>query len=251
MPKSLRPLADKAIARHMKRPLPPKINVEGEVGCEYTFSSPYAKEDGEAWEALLFQAFGTRRITVAQYFIGALVGLVKGVWDAEGHKWRPSQDEFDAIVAMVNSMQPRNEAQAAYAAQLCALHLSAMRLAKHTTTHHADPRTVRALTKTVRAYGDGLVTLQRLQGRSRTVKQSIKSESHKHVHQHIHYHGGGAENGSQPHGASEGTGHNQSAGTRLIEARATVPGEKPRGEVVRLPCREGQEGLPVARGSKG
>jgi hypothetical protein len=240
LPNHLRPLAEKATTRHKRRSVPPHILIEGQEGGPLAFASPYAKEDQDDWEALLFQAFGTRSIPVMRYFVGTLARLVASEWDERGSKWRPAQDELDAVIAMVNSMEPRNEAQAAYAAQLCALHLSALRLAKHTTTHYADPRTVAVLNKTVRAFGDGLLNLERLQGKGRTVKQSIKSESHKHVHQHIHYHRGDADNGGKPCEPRAPT----------IETSATVPGEEAFGRVVRLPCHEGQAGVSAPRRAK-
>jgi hypothetical protein len=239
LPTNLRPLAEEAIARHMKRPVPPRILVEGGEGEPLSVESPYRGEDGEAWQALLFQAFGTRSISVAEYFIASLAEMVSRDWDEQARKWQPSQGEFDAMIALVSSLKPRNEAQAAYAAQLCALHLSAMRLARLTTAYCTDPRTVAVLNKTVRAFGDGLMNLDRLKGKRRTVHQSIKSESHKHVHQHVHYHGGGPENGGQPHTTSP-------AG--IIEASAQVPGQMSVGAIVPLPRRQGQESLPDARG---
>jgi hypothetical protein len=229
LPKNLQPLAAKAKARHMKRPVPPKVMVQGEEGRPSSITSPYRKEDEDEWMALLFQAFGTRSIAVAKYFIGRLADLVRRDWDEEARKWKPSQDELDAMIAMVNALKPRNEAQAAYAAQLCTLHLSAMRLASTATSTYSDPRTVAVLNKTVRAFGDGLLNLERLQGRGRVAKQSIKSESYKHVHQHVHLHGGRPGTGGKPCGPR----------TEAIEASAAMPGEEAFGRLVRLPRDEG------------
>lgn len=243
LPANLRPLADKAIAKHRNRPVPPKVLVEGEEDCPPRIESPYAPEDDDAWRALLYQAFGTRSHSVATYFLQQLSDLCRRDWDEEARKWRPSEDELNAVISMVNSMKPRDEAQAAYAAQLCALHLSAMRMAQHTTTHYADARSLAVLNKTVRAFGDGLANLQRLQGKSRTSRQTIRVESHKHVHQHVHLSdGGSAGNGGQSHTPN---------GAATIEGSATVPGQGAFGEVVSLAGRSRVPRLPDARRAGG
>jgi hypothetical protein len=233
MPDYLQPLAAKAKERHLKRPISPRVLVEGEEGGPLTFASPYAGADDEAWSAVIFEAFGTRSQSVMTHFVGSIARLISRDWDSTAHKWIPVQAELDAVLAIVNSTKPRNEAEAAAAVHLVILHLSIMQLAKRTTTHHADPHTVSVLNKSIRTYSDGMLKLQVHQGKRRTVRQSIKSETHRHEHKHVHYHGGGetAENPNQCQ-ATDG-------GTRLIEASATVPGHEPRGEVVRLPSRKG------------
>lgn len=152
----------------------------------------------------------------------------------------PSQEEFDAVLAIVSSTKPRNEAQAAFAAQLAALHLAAMRLARRVTGDAlGDDRTVAVLTKTVRAYGDELATMQRLQGKSRSTRQTIKVESQRH--QHIHCHGGSEDFGGQAHATR----------AEVAASSNAVQGPRPVGPGLSLASGTGETSLPDARRIKG
>jgi len=203
MPAHMRDRANAANLGHKGPSVPALIDVDGDE-LDAWFSCPYADEDRDAWQALLYLAFGTRSASVVSCFVRQLAQFVRRDWDEAAAKWKPSQDEFNAVLALISAIKPRDEAQAAYAAQLAALHLAAMRLATRVTGEgHVDERTVAVLNKTVRAYGDGLAQLQRLQGKSRTSRQSIKSETHRHVHNHVHVERGAAGNGGQPHEANQ------------------------------------------------
>ena len=235
LPAPMRARANAAIHKHEGRAIPPRIDVDGDDFSAW-FSSPYADEDQDAWQALLFEAFGTRSSSVVSCFVRQLAQFVQRDWDDRAGKWKPSQDEFNTVLALVGALKPRDEAQAAYAAQLAALHLAAMRLAKRVTGEgYADERTVAVMNKTVRAYGDGLAQMQRLQGKSRTTRQSIKSETHRHVHQHIHLtsDGGDDDFGGQLHGRT----------TKPSDQRTALSGPEPLGEVVPLPSRKRKTGL--------
>lgn len=228
LPANLRPLADAAIERHIDRPIPPSIVVKGCELSGLTFSSPYAPADDDAWQALLFQAFGTRSIPVVRAFLTHLAKVGPKEWDGKASRWSPSQDSFEQALAILNAINPKNEAQAAYAAQLCSLNICAMRMGER-MGEYPDARSMRAFTKAVRAFGDGLETIERLKGKRRRSKQTI--EVHHHEHKHIHYSGGGSENGGQPHATA--------AGATLIESRATLPGKEPLGEIVPIAGRKG------------
>ncbi|WP_395000547.1 hypothetical protein [Sphingomonas sp.] len=235
LPAPMRARANAAIRKHEGRSIPPRIDVDGN-DIDAWFSSPYADEDQDAWNALLFEAFGTRSSSVVSCFVRQLAQFVRRDWDKDAAMWKPSQDEFNTVLALVGAMKPRDEAQAAFAAQLAALHLAAMRLAKRVTGEgYADERTVAVMNKTVRAYGDGLAQLQRLQGKSRTSRQSIKSETHRHVHQHVHLASDGAkgEIGGQLHGRTAPTANEC----------ASLSGPKPSGCVVSLSSRKGKASL--------
>lgn len=230
MPANMAPFADEAVRKHSRRPLPPKVEMAGSEFAPVLLS-PYAEEDQEPWLALLLQSFGTRSASVATCFLAQLSFLCRRDWDGDANQWKPSQEEFDAALAIVNSIKPRNEAQAALAAQLVALHFAAMRLAQRVTGEgHIDDRTVAVLAKTVRAYGDGLTNMQRLQGKSRSTRQTIKSETHRHVHQHVHLasDGGSEQIGGQLHGRIASP----------PDKCPALPSPEPLGEVVSLSSRK-------------
>src|SRR5688500_389729 len=137
LPANMRDLGAKAIAKHRTRPIAPLVTVEGDEHAAHV-ASPYAPRDTDDWLALLYQASGTRPMSVMRHFIATLGALVKRHWDEKAHKWTPSEEELQTVIAMVNSMKPADEAQAAYSAMLAALYLSSIRMAKHTTGHCAD-----------------------------------------------------------------------------------------------------------------
>ena len=141
------------------------------------------------------------------------------------------------LLVLIHDMRPRNAAEAALAAQLCALHLSMMKLgAAQSHTWGGDPRTVAVMAKTTRAYADGLMTLEKLKGRANRTRQTIKVEKHTHTHQHIHLEGD-ANFGGQPHAK---------AAAAVAELRS-LSGPNPGGEALQSPCGEKQAGLPNAR----
>ena len=239
LPQFMRDRATVAKRAHATRPIPPRIGVDGDE-LSASFECPYADEDRDAWEALLFQAFGSRSIAVVSCFTRQLADFCRREWDDKAARWKPSTHEFNTVLAMVAAMKPRDEAQAAYAAQLAAVHLASMRLAERVTGGgFVDPRTVAVLAKASRAYGDGMVQMQRLQGRGRATRQSIKVQSNKH--QHLHYYGGSRENGGQPHTKAAG----------VVEASATVPGVNATGEALPSASSPFQARLPDARRGKG
>ena len=235
LPAHMRTRANVAIGKHEGRSIPPRIDVDGD-DLDAWFACPYADEDQDAWNALLFEAFGTRSASVVSCFVRQLAQFVRRDWDQGAAKWKPSQDEFNTVLALVGAMKPRDEAQAAYAAQLAALHLAAMRLAKRVTGEgYADERTVAVMNKTVRAYGDGLAQMQRLQGKTRTARQSIKSETHRHVHQHVHLasDGGTEDFGGQLHGRT----------TKPLNQCTALSGPESLGQVVPLSSGKRKAGL--------
>lgn len=228
---------------HFERPCSPRVLIE-KTKTGWEFSSPYRDEDGEAWEALLFQAFGTRSAALMNHFLNVFTKLIgEKHWDERRQIWTPDQDSFDAIIAMVHSMQPQNEAQAAYAAQLVALHVSAMKLGENCAQSYGDDRSRSILNKTVRAFGDGLERMGRLQGKikPREVHQTIQVIYNDNRDQRMQFAGGTARNGGQAHGTHGWAGNAGDA--ESIDARPALPRPQSGGEVLRLSCGEGQAGL--------
>jgi hypothetical protein len=201
----LRELGDAAIAEHIQRPCSPRIKIE-KTKKGWRFACPYSDKDAPQWEALLLQAFGTRHSAVMNHFLDALTQLVgDGYWDEARNAWMPKQEDFDAMLALIHAMRPANAAEAAHAAQLCALHLSAMKLGR-TAARYGCERTTAVLNKTVRAYGDGLERLARLQGRlaPREVTQTIQVVYVDQRDQRIQIAGGVPSIGGQGQGTAGG-----------------------------------------------
>lgn len=237
MPAHLAPQADAAIVRHRKRQWVPEIE-QGKDG----WHSPFARQDDDRWWALLFEIFGTRQTAVVNMFFEQLGALCGATWRAEWEQWTANEAELRSLFAIVQSLKPRNEAEAAYAAQLAALHFTAMKLARGANRYQdGDTRTTAILNKTVRAYGDGLLIMQRLKGKGRKTVQVIKVETHRHDHRHVHVDGGSTESGGQPH----------TKPTDSVTGLRALPSESPDGTIMPISGREGQARLPNARRDKG
>ena len=76
--------------------------------------------------------------------------------------------------------------------------------------------------KLARTYVQQLQALRDVQGKRRSTRQTIKVSRENHIHYHDHR--GDKENGGQPHEAR----------AESIEGSASLPGDEPRGQVLRL-----------------
>jgi hypothetical protein len=204
LPEGFPALAAAANDRLRTRQSPPRIRIEkNEDGWQFT--SPYPEDSGDDWFVLLCDAFGTRHGSVVNHFLECIIKLVPdGEWNKDHRYWYPDEDSFNAVLALISAMRPENEAQAAHAAQLAALHLSAMQLGRHIKTlQGADARAIAILGKTARAYGDGLMRLAKLQGKiqPRNVNQTITVVYADQ--RSVTVNGGVPSNGGQPHAAPD------------------------------------------------
>ena len=225
-----------AEARMFKRSYPPNAIMEPAGFDEEHWTSPHS--DSDLWCLQLADAFGTRSRAVLAMFMGQLEELCgKSHWDDEARQWRLDENQFSAALALVNSIKPRNEMEAALAAQMVAIHLLTMKVTARALKHDYDTRTAAAAGKLARTFTLQMERLQSLRGGKRTVRQSIKVT--KELHQHVHYHRGEPENGTQAHGRTNA----------VIDQCAALPSPQPCGEVVPLPSRSGQARLPDARRS--
>jgi hypothetical protein len=117
-----------AEARAFARPIPPGIMLEPAGFDEEHWTSPHS--DVDLWQLQLADAFGTRSRAVVITFMGQLQALVsESHWDDEAKQWRLDENELSAVLAMVNTVKPRDEMEAALAAQMVAVHLLTMKLA--------------------------------------------------------------------------------------------------------------------------
>ena len=159
------------------------------------WTSPH--NDPDLWALQLADAFGTRSRAVISTFLAQLAGLCGEThWDDKAKQWRLDENEYSAALAIVNATKPRNEIEAALAAQMVAIHLLTMKVTARAIKYEYDTRTAAVAGKLARTFTMQLESLQRLRGRQKTTRQSIKVT--KELHQHVHYHRGTSETDGQP-----------------------------------------------------
>lgn len=210
-----------AESRANKRPLSPGIMLEpvGEQG--YAYTAPHS--DLELWDLQLADALGTRSLSVMRTFVRQLKGLVAETWDDAADRWKPNETQLNAALAFVAGIKPRNEAEAALAAQMVAVHWMQMKMSRQALRYGSINSTDAGVAgKLARTYVMQLDALAKLRGK-RTSRQSIKVSKELHQHVHYHHHRGDDETQQQPHEAPD-------AG-QPEELRA-LPGPDPVGRVV-------------------
>jgi hypothetical protein len=252
MPEQLRELAEQAIKRHKKRPIAPEVVSLPEHREWQNLTCPYRDEDESLWLALLLECFGTRTAMTAQAFMRQLADLCPEVWHEGENRPRRCEEALRQALSIVYGLKPRNEAEAAAAAQYVALHFASMKLGASIGKHsYVDPRTIASLAAVSKASAAQLTAIQR--GRSRNIsRQTIKVEKHVHIHndRHLHLHGEGErDSGGQSQAKGQQRAHARAAGS-VVEVPA-LRSENEGGNVLPLPCRPGPEAVPNAweRGS--
>jgi len=253
IPANLESAASGAIKRHASRNLSPGVTVEVEKAgpVTYLLASPHADEG--AWQAMVCDALGTRSASTAQSFLYQLTQLCSQDYhrsDVEGEygEWVPNERELNMILHMVAGIKPRNEMEAAQAAQMVAVHLMTMRLSARALQSGGIAVEDAALAgKLARTFVMQAEALAKLKGRKRTSKQTIivKQEKHVHNHQHVHLSGGSNGNSKQSH---EGKGD---GATGQPQGCPALPSPKPLGEVVPMRRCEGEACVPVPRRAGG
>jgi hypothetical protein len=220
----LKDWAKAAGARTLSRPFPPGIILEPAGFDKEHWTAPH--NDPELWSLQLADAFGTRSRAVVSTFMAQLAALCcQTHWDEEAHQWRLDENELSAALAMVSTIKPRNEMEAALAAQMVSVHLMQMKCAARAIRFEYDTKTVAVAAKLARTFVMQTQALQALRGRSKTARQSIKVK--KDLHQHVHYHHDGGVTGSD--------GQPQGRDTVSVDECSALPSTEPSGEVVPLP----------------
>lgn len=222
------------------RPFPPDIMLEPAGMDEEHWTPPHS--DDELWRLQLADAFGTRSMSVIWVFVDQLSALLgKNIWDEDAHQWRINEHEFSAALAIINGLRPRNELEAAHAAQMVAVHILTMKVTARAIRYEYDLKTAAAAGKLAQVFTNQRQAFEHLRKPNRTAKQSIRVTKETHHHQHMHWHREGDESDGRP----------QEPRAATIEGSSTLPGE---GKVHRLPlprtCDAEQEGLPQARRAK-
>ena len=235
--KELRDMESAAEKRAWARPYPPGIILEpaGRRAAEH-WTSPH--NDENLWALQLADAFGTRSHAVVVTFMAQLQALCTDrQFDEKAGQWRLDENEFSAAIALVSTIKPRNEMEAALAAQMVAIHLLTMKVTARAIRDDYDTRTAATAGKLARTFAMQMDALRAGRTRKPTARQSIKVR--KELHQHVHYHDdrGGKETGGQPHGRA----------ARVVDQCAALPSSQPGGESVPLSCDEGQEPVQAPR----
>lgn len=228
----LRDWEKQARARAHSRPYPPGIILEPAGFDEEHWTAPH--NDIDLWTLQLADALGTRSLAVISAFMGQIEALCgKQGWDEEARQWRLDENEFSAALAMVNSIKPKNEIEAAMAAQMVAVHLMQMKMSAYAIKYVGDGKAASVAGKLARTFAQQIETLQRLRAPNRTKRQSIKVS--KELHQHVHYYDarGAGKTDRQPHGPA----------TVETAVRETLHSQQSIRETLPGPSRSRQKGL--------
>lgn len=249
MPPELRALAEAAMEKHRRRFAPPALEIGG--GWDrWFFDCPYRKEDSNLWQALLFEAFGTRSTSVATTFLRQLSGLIGSDWDADAQDWMPKLPELNTAIAIVASLKPENEAQACLAAQTVACHIAAMKLGDNIGRMSLpDERTVATMARAAKVSAGLQRTLAQLQGKlqPRQINQTIQVVyvDQRDQRQQTAVVGGEGISGGQGHEAKGNNGYSID-GTAVATGRPALPCPQSGGTALPFPSGEGQKGVPNA-----
>lgn len=204
MPDWLRPWAEAAAKRKLKRPPSPAIIAEPRGvgdGCQVELISPHADED--AWWDMLGDAFGTRSLSVIQTFVSHLSGLTAPSLDRTNECWKPNEQHLNAALAILHASRPQNEVDAMLAANAVALHWLQMKAASYVLKNNSsfvDTQMAAATARLARAFVHTVEALDRRKRKKRASRQviTVKRETHYHQHKHVHLEGGGVQIGDQP-----------------------------------------------------
>lgn len=249
MPDKLRALALAAQRRVQRLQAVGPVNLEPSQQDGY-LRSPYAAEDWELWVCLLLDAFGTRSLNVANAFMRQLAELCPEVWDGENSRVDPFA--FEQAVSIVKSVKPRNEAEAAQAAQMVAVHFATMKVGKQLDgLSYLDPRTASALAQLGKTYSRQLESISTARNGGKAKRQVIKvqknvSVTHYHDERHVHLPGqGGGDSDGQAHGTRAQRAHATPTGEPIKVAALPSPDEG--GAALSFSGCEGETGLPDSR----
>ncbi len=237
----------KAQTRTLRRDHGPVMLVDAE---NHVFISPFSDVE-EEWRWMVLDAFGTRSHQVANMFLNHLLSLCASTFHEGTQTWVPDEDELTAVLHIVAAYRPRNEAEAALAAQIAATHMITMKVAKRAYDYPYDTRTVAAYAKLARTSATQIDTMSGLKGKRRTTRQQITVTHEKHIHHHQHVHvGGGKQKSESQCDATRNDGHDENrsiAGACTLGERPALPGQEEVGRVVPLKSRSGETGVSNAR----
>jgi hypothetical protein len=193
--------------------------------------------DGLGWSNRMMDAFGTRSRAFAET---EMLRLLKGL--ASSNSTAPTQDTFNAALAVIDGIRPENEVEAMLASQMAMTHVLTMQAmsrahwAEHIPEYQAAGSFAIKLSRTFTMQMEALAKLRR--GGEQTVRVE-----HVHVHNGgqaivgaVNHPGGGGvafKNQNQPHATGD-------AGALVLAAGAPVLCQDPKREAVPVTSGEGQ-----------
>ena len=110
-----------AKARQVGRPIRVKVKQHSASGGTLTVGQPHA--DGSGWSAQLTDAFGTSSVAFASQAMARLATAGKA-----NHAAAPTEEQTNAILALMGAIAPRDELEAAIGEQIIATHLASLDL---------------------------------------------------------------------------------------------------------------------------
>lgn len=206
--------------------------------------SPY--EDADGWVTLLADAFGTNSRDTVETFIRQLTELTDSHYDEDKKRYEPDHAALSAMISIVQALKPENAAEAAMAAQMCAVHLATMQNAFYAAK--GSERSAATLSRLSRTYAKQMETFAMLRGKGRHTEQKISVSKHVHHHQHVHVEGGVQDFGEQPDGKNGPTHLPQIDGS--CPRVATVRSKDTGGDTLQERSNAGEETLPASRRQK-
>jgi len=235
VPHDLRASKETTRRRVASRPQSPGVMLEPSEVQGYVYTSPH--DDMSVWELQICDAFGSRGMPSALAFLDQLTGLCRVGYDVDDEQWKPSETELNFALAFVNNIRPRNQMEAALAAQMVAVHLMQMRVSAQalTANSYVDPRDAAVAGKLARTFAIQMDAFGRMRGRG-TSRQSIRVRKDNHVHYHVH-------------GGAQGSGAEPRAARAIIEASSfpaegsALPGQDETGTVMPLTSRKRKAGV--------
>lgn len=223
--------------RAKARPYPPGVISEPCGFDEEHWTAPH--NDIDLHTLQLASAFGTRSSAVFVTFMRQLEALCgQSHWDEGAKQWRLDEQEYSAALAIVNSLQPRNELEAAHAAQMVAVHILTMKVTARAIKYDYDTRTASVAGKLARTFTAQREAFERIRKPNRTAKQSIKVT--KELHQHVHYY---SDRGTAPN-----SGQSDAKPAARVEELPALPSPDETGRVVPITSRVRKARVPDARG---
>lgn len=214
----------KALRRAQKRPLSPGVMLEPK-GDGWEVTPPHG--DTALWELQIADAFGTRSQAIMSAFLQQLKRLVPKDWDEATQRWKADETEWNAALAMVADVRPRNVSEAALAAQMVAVHWMQMRMSAQALNNGGMvlDRDAALAAKLARTYAAQMEALQSVRGGRKTARQKITVRKETHQHVHYHDHRGEEESGNQSHGRP----------AEIDDTCKALPSQNKGGDVVPLP----------------
>lgn len=249
-PEALRESIKSARERCLKRRHGPPIFMIHEKDGSFRWDWPFKADpaEDEDWKFLIVDAFGTRHSMVAAAFINHLLDVCSHTYDDESQRWIPDEGQVVMLLHIVNAHKPRNEAQAALAAEMAVTHMLLMKVGKRVADYTYDTKMIGAYSNLARTSAFQHEVMANAKGKHRSTSQKITVRQEKHVHQHIHFdhiNGGEEQNVRQPD-ASMGSRADKNA-----DRVAALPGPEEAGRLMSCDGRQGQAGLPNARRKPG